>query len=214
MSRKRKRSVQPRTRRSPNAPYKSLWSILAQPWPRANFVRPQDQVVHTFIQQLDLGTLYSTSATVTTAGGTAFTLSGSFPNYAAYTSIFDQYRIVRIEAWLSSTVNNSGGAGNFFTAVDYDSASASLSLSAIQQYSNVLASIINNGHYHDFQPHVAIAAYAGAFTSFANEASPWIDSSSAGVQHYGLVSVAEATPSGIENLNLSCRMTVQFRNVI
>jgi hypothetical protein len=197
----------------PTVPVKRLWSILAQPWPRAEAVRPQDNRVHTFVQQLDLGTLFTTSTTVPTSGATGFTLSGSFSNASSYLALFDQYRIVRVETWVACPVNNSGGAGNWFSAVDYDS-SPSLTVSGIQQYSNVLTSSITNGHYHDFRPHVAMAAYSGTFTSFANEVSPWIDSTSASVLHYGLVAVSEATPTMAENFNLTARLTVQFRNVL
>lgn len=194
-------------------PIRKLWSILAQPWPYSMVARPQDNAIHYFVQQVDLGTLYTTSTSVAVGTGLSFALS-SVPNSGSFTSLFDQYKIIKIELWLSAPVNGSGTAGNFFSAIDYDAAN-SLTLTQIQQYSNVLTSPITNGHYHAFTPHVAVAAYGGAtFSAYSNVTSPWIDSNSPSVPHFGLTSVSEPTPSGTFSINVTARFHLQFRNVI
>lgn len=196
-------------------PHRSLWNINSQSWPRINDLRPQDNRIHTFVQTLDMGTLFTTSTTITTSGGSVFSASANLAQFSSYSALFDQYRIDKLEVWIACPTLNSVGAGNWFTAIDYDSGATTLTAAQIQQYGNCLTSPIIQGHYHAWKPHMAVGAYSGSvFTAFKNEPSDWIDSASPTLQHFGVVAVAEATPSGAENINMSVRVTVSFRNVI
>jgi hypothetical protein len=201
--------------RAPSLPHRALWNINAQPLPFQTAGRPQDGRVHTFTQTIDNGALFTTSTTIPTSAGAAFSLASNLTQFASYTALFDQYRIDKIEVWLNCPTLNSVGGGNWFSAVDYDSASASLTPAQILQYGNVLSSPIINGHYHAWKPHVAVGAYSGSvFTGFKNEVASWIDCGSTTVQHYGLAVVAEATPTAAEVINILTRLTVSFRNVV
>lgn len=57
---------------------------------------------------------------------------------------------------------------------------------------------------------MAVAVYSGAFTSFANAPSSWIDSGSPNVQHYGLKAAVTAT-AAVQTYNLQVRARVSFR---
>jgi hypothetical protein len=189
------------------------WNVTAQPPPELNFQRPQDNVVHKFSFWQDLGTLFSTSASVPTSSGMNFQLTNC-PNASTLVALFDQYRIARLEVWIQpQSTNNGGHAGMLYSAVDYD-ASASLTVTAISQLSNVVVGPASTiGHYHNFVPHVAVAAYSGAFSSFANETSPWIDTASSTVQHYGVIISAGVTTDVIP-IDGQVRYHLEFRNTI
>jgi len=192
---------------------KKVWNILSQGPPNVDAIKPQDNIVHKFVQQVDGGTVLTSSTVAAVGAGIVFTLSG-VPNSAAFATLFDQYRIVEIEVWLQpqSTPANAG-SGFLYSAVDYDN-SPTLTVAQISQYSNVLiAPIITVGHYHRFKPHVAQAAYGGGvFTSFANVVSPWLDVSSNTIAHYGL-SVVSAITSSVNLIDVQVRYHLEFRNV-
>jgi len=203
-----------RTPRRSNAPIRALWNYTSQSMPHVIRMRPQDNVIHRFIQQVDGGTVITSNVGAAVAAGVVFTLA-NIPNTGAYTSLFDQYRITRVEAWLQPQNQVlATSVGMLYSAVDYDN-SPNLTVSGISQYSNVLQSpLAISGHYHSFNPHVAIAAYGGAtFTSYANEQSPWIDCTSSGVPHYGL-SLVTSTSSVAVNVDIIARYHVEFRNII
>jgi len=191
-----------------------VWNAESQPTPHLNAVRPSDNVIHRFVQTADAGTVLTSSASVPVFQGVNFTLSG-MPNASNYTALFDQYKIECIECWFYPAASNNGGhTGTLYTAVDYDSSSAPASITAIQAYSNVVtAPIATTGHYHRFRPHVAVAAYSGAFTSFQNQESPWIDCSSNTVQHYGIV-LASTINSDALVIDGIYRYHLAFRNVL
>jgi len=112
---------------------------------------------------------------------------------ASYTAIFDQYKINLVEVWAVPTLNANTGeyAALMASVLDYDDNSALTTLAAAQEYDTCLQAPLINGHYRSLKPHVAVAAYSGAFTSFANMQNQWIDCASSGVQHYGIKYVAE-----------------------
>jgi len=182
--------------------------------PSLEHVRPQDNRIHSFIQQLDLGTILTTSNVGSVTAAQSFTLS-QVPNNTAYVALFDQYRIREIEFWAYPAQSNNGGhTGTLYSAVDYDNAPA-LTPSTISQYSNVCMSPLTTmGHYHRFRPHVAVAAYSGAFTSFANQAAQWIDCSSATVQHYGIGLVSSTTTDNNIVIAGMVRFHLEFRNIL
>jgi hypothetical protein len=195
-------------------PYKALWNILSQSMPHQLDPRPEDNRVFQFTQQVDLGTVVTTSNAVATTGSQIFTF-GQIPNSTSYAALFDQYRIDEIEFWLYTTVlNSSGVAGTLYSAVDYDGA-PTLSVAQISQYSNVLLGPIALGHYHRFKPHVAIASYgSGAFSSYANAASQWVDSAYTTVSHFGVVITCGVTGTNALTIEGQARFHFSARNVV
>jgi len=58
---------------------------------------------------------------------------------------------------------------------------------------------------------MAVAAYAGSFTSYANMEPQWIDCASPSVQHYGFK--CAVNPTGVAmTFDLIGKIWVQFRN--
>jgi len=188
-----------------------LWSIQAQVPPQRNL--QSDNRIYQITQMIDYGTVLTSSNVGPAFGGQNFQLN-SLPQVASWTAIFDQFKIDAIETWLQAAQTNNGGhTGWLYSAVDYDSGAAPASIAAIQQYSNVKESSIQTGHYHKFVPHVAVGAYTGTFTGYANQTSQWIDSNSPTTQHYGQVfAVSQTTDNGLI-FNLQARLHLSFRNV-
>jgi hypothetical protein len=158
---------------------------------------------------------FTSSSTVNAYYAASFSVS-SLPTTAisAALTLYDQYRIELIETWLvardPSGVNNSN-PGVLTTAIDLDDSVTPTNPDTVQSYTTSLTSSGTSGHYHRWRPHAALAAYSGVFTSFANMESPWIDSGSNGVQHYGLKVAITPTGSAVA-YDLIYRVTVAFRS--
>jgi hypothetical protein len=182
--------------------------------PSFNNTLKRDNNIHHFIQTIDVGQFATTSNAVPQFFARAFTYN-DVQQVASFQALFDQYRINEIELWISpinntATIATSGPT--WYSVIDYDDATAPSSLAALQQYTNVITTPLNNGHYIRFRPHVANALYGGAFTAFGNIAAPWIDSASPGVQHYGFKMGTNITPT-VVNFNMQIRMHFSTRNV-
>jgi hypothetical protein len=112
-------------------------------------------------------------------------------NISALQALFDQYRIVGVEVLIVPQSNfvaaaATATAGMMHSVVDYDDATPLANEQNALDYQNCLTSSASDGHFRKFVPHAAVAAYSGAFTSFTNVESPWIDAAYPSVQHYGL----------------------------
>jgi len=162
------------------------------------------------IMQGSTGPVITTSAVAPVGYSASFTLS-TFAQASEYLSLFDQYRIDRMEVWLEPITTPSTSAfGIIASCIDFDDITVPTSLSQIEARQN---SVVGSGaaaQYHCWKPRVALAAYSGTFTSFANVNAPWCDSGSSGVQHYGFKAVAGTTPSAIQ-YQLTFRGLVSFR---
>jgi len=156
----------------------------------------------------------TSSTTLETFTSNLFRLS-NIVNDASFQAIFDQYRITLIEFYLipnTKNLNTSNDAGLLTSVVDYDDATNVSSVAQANLYPNAIITTGTIGHYLKFQPHTAVAAYAGAFTSFTNVASPWIDIASDAVQHFGIKTAWTAT-SVVMTYNIDTRYHLEFRNV-
>jgi len=112
----------------------------------------------------------------------------------ALQSLFDQYRIVKVEAMVYPETNLvAAGSGNtpgvLHSVIDYDDNTPLTTEQQALDYQNCMTSMACDGHHRSWKPHCAIAAYQGALTAFANVESPWIDAAYPNVQHYGLKTV-------------------------
>jgi hypothetical protein len=159
----------------------------------------------------------TTSLTVNTYASASFSLGGfgATTGFTNALACFDQYKIDLIETWLVSrdpTAVNNSNPGLLATCVDLDDATVPTSFNVIQSYGSSLTTSGAAGHYHRWVPHIAVAAYGGAFTSYSNMGPQWIDSGSPAVQHYGLKLAALPTGSAIAT-DLIVRATVTFRAI-
>lgn len=154
--------------------------------------------------------------TVGSGAGIDIALSNAV-NYGDFTAVFDQYRIVAVEVAFMPYVNTvsvlSALQGRLFTAIDYDDVNAPASANAIRAYNTCLITKPWESCVRTLVPHTAEAAYSGAFTSFANKTSSWIDSASPGVKHYGVKYWAEQSTTTTSSWFVEVRLFVEFKNV-
>lgn len=143
---------------------------------------------------------------------TTFTIS-MLGGYASYLSLFDQYRLECLEVWLEPS---SAPAANivypeFASCIDLDDANVPGSFAVVADHPGALVGLGISGRYHKWKPHIATAAFAGAFTSYSNVVAPWIDSASPAVQHYGLKVAATNSGGATVAYNMVLRARVSFR---
>jgi hypothetical protein len=145
----------------------------------------------------ELGVIFTTSTSVPAFGENQFTIAAA-DNYTEYLALFDQYRIDMIEVWIDPVAaQGSTVFSTVATCVDLDDANAPSSLAQVSCHQGSLVANGGVSRYHCWKPHAAIAAYSGTFTSFVNEPSPWCDSGSISIQHYGLKYAALPTPASV-----------------
>jgi len=161
----------------------------------------------------DAGKVLTSSATpgASTFLGKSFALS-DFSGFSALVTVFDQYRFESIEVWLEP-INPNGNISFPFltTCVDLDDAAAPTTVGSVSDHQAAVSGGGNGGHYHKWQPHMAVAVYSGAFTSFANEPASWIDVASPSVQHYGFKAATFSNGAATCDYNLTVRAVMHFR---
>jgi len=177
---------------------------------------PDNNAVFRVMQSYETTGFHISSASVATFSAAQFQI-GFLDQISPLTSVFDQYRIALVEVWLTPRVNTVGqssgnNAGLFHSVIDYDDATALSTVAQANDYANVMVSSGCVGHYRRFKPHIAMAAYSGVFTSFANVTSPWIDAASATVSHYGL-KTAWTSADSTYVYDLVVRLHTEWRNV-
>jgi len=190
----------------------TTWNMISMTFPYTRAMMLPNHV-HRFRQEIELGTLLTTSTTLPTFGNYNFVLS-SLSGVTAYTSLFDQYRVELLEIWVtaSSISGDVGLSSRIATVIDFDDSTNLVAFSDALEYETCVDVNSSDGHYRRFVPHIAVAAYSGVFTSFANETAPWIDVASTGVQHYGLKIAAQ--PMSVSHaITAKCRVTLGFKNV-
>lgn len=199
----------PRAIRSPfSAVSKAVSFADPPPWTRAPF-REQKM---SLIKNVSGGTLTS-STTVPSYGLFNFAIN-QINDIADIAAVFDQYRIDWVEFLLQPGTINSNLAsdlGQLVSVVDFDDSSNPSSIGNLFDYNNAVVTLGNFQHYHKFRPRIATAAYSGAFSSFANSPSQWIDMASPGVQHYG-VKVGWSPTIAVLNASIFIRLHVSFRS--
>lgn len=179
---------------------KSMWCPESRPF----------RVVQTTSQQGFL----TTSNSNPTFGSIAVGLV-NFNQASTFTAMFDQYRIDAIEVWITPQISAdiSMATGFLCSVIDLDDDTNLTSVAAAQEYSSCVTTPAKTGHYRHFIPHVAMAAYSGAFTSFANVASPWIDAGSPSVVHYGVKVACNTSLAATYSYDTIVKAHFTFRNV-
>ncbi len=139
---------------------------------------------------------------------------------SSFTSIFDQYRINRIDLLVrpltnpSTTANVSVPYAFAYVVTDLDDAATLASASLSLNYQN--CSILSPGQSHarHFVPHVLISAFDGAAAFASSKAAPWIDCANTNVVHYGAkISITQSTSTLISSWYVWTRDYVEFRCV-
>lgn len=171
--------------------------------------------------------IFASSATADAMATLYFTLADLVQS-TSFTALYDQYRITDIvTTFIINNVNavsyNVATAGTIatsalFYAVDLDDATVVTPLTSLMEYENVQCEPLALGKAFSvhFKPHVALAAYSGTFTSYANAGSHWLDCGSPAIQHYGL-KFGLPSPNNISNtpslITIYNTYTVEFKGV-
>jgi hypothetical protein len=178
--------------------------------PRIRFAR--DRIMNI---ELSYFNNITTSATVATTGGFSFQLA-NFANAANYLAVYDQYRILQanikfVPIQTTMTAGSPGVGGMLYTVIDYDDANSPTNLTTLLSYDTLAITPPGIIEERTLYPRLATAAYAGAFTSFANMSSKtWIDSASPNVQYYGIKYYVPPTPT-VQTFTYVITVMVQFR---
>jgi hypothetical protein len=155
----------------------------------------------------------STSGEVDSAW--SFQLS-DLPNYTEFTNLYDSYRIRAIEVHVCPDIQQTVpgsliGATQVWSAIDFDSA-ASTAILGLQQYDTCCMHDGLHEFVRRFEPRCALAAYGGAFTSYAEApAGQWLDCASAGVQHYGFLMGVPQQAGASNSFRINCRYDLEFK---
>jgi hypothetical protein len=144
------------------------------------------------------------------------------PQVSTLAALFDQYRItmVEIDAYPNNRVGSPEGVSTtlqptLIGTVDFDDNANPAVLDVLREYQACKLYDITKPFQLSFKPRIAVAAYSGAFTSYANTES-WLDVASPSVIHYGAkfgISGGLNAQTQLVNWWFSVRITVQFRHV-
>jgi hypothetical protein len=155
----------------------------------------------------------STSLTLNTPTVYNFKLS-DLP-LAALQTVFDQYAIVEVVLRIIPQNNqdalSSTRVGPYVTVIDHDDGNFLTSISNAGEYSTALTTSGLIGQTRVVQPRVAIAAYSGVFTSFANTRT-YIDCGSNTVVHYGIKAIFPPSFGQLYYYDVSADYIVHFRD--
>jgi len=172
--------------------------------------------------------------TVRALANTTITCQPTANTYASYNfqlnsanvgaGFFDQYKILAIRAVFAPqnnaiglVTNSSTTLSTLYVVIDYDDSTNLGSIAAAEAYSNCIALQPGESCERLFKPRMALAAYSGAFSSYANMSDQWIDSASGTVQHYGIKVVASGVTAAqtlLQSWNVSFEYFIQFRRSI
>jgi len=162
------------------------------------------------------------TAVTNTASSYLFSLA-DLDQAADFVSLFDQYRITAVRIMFEPISNavqlldpTVTAPGILYSVIDYDDANNLTSIAQARSFANCLEASPGKSVCRTFVPRMALAAYSGTFTSFANIAPHWIDTSNTGVQHYGvkvIVSPGLAGQTLLSKWIVKREYFIEFRNV-
>jgi hypothetical protein len=137
---------------------------------------------------------------------------------------WDQYKIKAIRFSIRPqnnavqlVTNSTTTVVPLYCVIDYDDATALASVAAAEAYSTCISLSAGESCERLFQPRMAVAAYSGAFASFANMADQWIDANSTNVQHYGVklyIPGGAAGQTQLQSWDVFIEYFIQFRKSI
>jgi hypothetical protein len=174
-----------------------------------------DHEVYHFYQTQDA----PSSFTATTSTPGIYSVAPALNNIlaaqlSALQGVFDQYKIVECEVWCEAQRQGGSGttpidqiAGKLYSVVDYDDAANLSTVGQAMSYTNCVVSSFEQGHYRRWRPRIAMAAYQGALTAFANMAAQWIDIAYPNVAHYGMKFITDLS-SSTSNISFDIRLRI------
>lgn len=173
----------------------------------------QNSKIYTFERSL-APTVISSSTVTPNFQSYSFQLN-DFPNFGEFTSLFDQYRLERVLIRIipHSTIGSTADPvdGYLAVVVDYDDATNPSSIDAMMEYQNSTIVPATQEFQTSIVPRAAVAAYSGAFTSYANVGRQWCDVASPAIQHYGF-KIGIAQTSSVRKWSVYRKYTLAFRS--
>jgi len=151
--------------------------------------KPKSERIYSFTQAY-VGPNITTSSTIETDGAFTFSLS-QLPNATSFAALFDRYRIRQARVTFNpnaveGTLTSGVTAGPIYTVLDYDDPTP-ITIANLVNYDNLKTAPAGAFFERTLTPRVALAAYSGVFTSFAQgNPNQWIDVASPSVQYYGI----------------------------
>lgn len=152
------------------------------------------------------------------------------PNYTQLAGLFDRYNLMKVQlrfvpvnnvvaAQDAGNTSNAQAGGFLHWITDYDDAvaptSSDIGIDSLRQRPSYRWCSIQDKRRmsRSFRPRIAVGAYSGAFTSYANRSPGWLDSQSPAVQHYGLKGIFEImNPNNVTYyINMKCEATLHLR---
>jgi hypothetical protein len=169
------------------------------------------------VRSFNLSTIITTNAATVSFAGVYFTLT-NVDLTDGLNTVFDQYRILLVECFLMpfpgvTATQEVLESSQWASSIDWDNATPPTAYAQVLNSPSAQWGTAANSHLHVWRPDCALGAYAGAFTSYANVTSPWIDCVSSAVQHFGIKIAALPSTSNYTIVG-GGRFTLQFRNVI
>jgi len=158
-------------------------------------------------------------------GGCSHILA-DLPDDAAYTSIYDQYRIVKVEMWIIPRVtqvdmDDTGTRQNpwlMYIVEDKDDSTPPSAVESVLAHNSVRVIDLRKKYYFKYYPSVTPSVFAGGtFSGYSiangGKKGPWIDCANTSVPYYGLkwaIPGPVATSNSFSVTTLF-RYTVEFR---
>jgi hypothetical protein len=173
--------------------------------------------VHKFCSVAQLSTINGSMAVAIDAGF-LFKLN-DLTDYTKWTTLFDQYRLVKVEV-MGFPINDQNQVGSganqseLRTAVDYDNTTA-FGADLLGPFGDSVRIHYSTAQWKRvLKPRIAMAAYKGALTGFANMNAQWIDSANPDVQHYGLRYYLPVSTGTVPTWRVYAKYHLEFRNQI
>jgi len=144
--------------------------------------------------------------------------AGGLANFSDLATVFDQYKVNMCEITFQPNLNVidavANNAGQMFTVLDFDDATALSSTGAAQSYSSCITTEGYEKQVRTFYPRMALAAYQGALTGFANVESrdTWLDAAYPSIEHYGVKTAWTSTSASNFHYDIYARVHMSFRN--
>jgi hypothetical protein len=162
---------------------------------------------------------FITSAASSTSNSFIFQLSLA-TKYADFVNVFDQYRIncaeltfvPRANEALSSTGQTASLLGTMYLVPDFDDGTNLTSEAQALAYNEPVIKRLDLPWKVSIVPRLALAAYTGTFTGYANLPPQWLDTANATVQHYGVKVLVNATAT-VQYIDVYVKLSLSFRAV-
>lgn len=142
--------------------------------------------------------------------------------YTEFTALFDQYKFKKVIVHYIPRGNmtptgtgTANTAGTLITAIDLDDIANLGAINSLREFATCQEVSSHTTVTRTVYPHIALAAYQGALTAFANKGNQWIDCAYAAVQHYGMRSIIPNITTAAGDITYDVRMEyfIEFKNV-